>query len=78
MNQRYAMPYWGLGSTAPFFHWTGLRAAASDSAQNRLRQARTSPSRVCTPRKSLVPVISSALASSPAMNSSFTASRVQP
>ena len=38
----------------------------------------TSPTRVCTPRKSLVPAISSALISSPAMKSSLTASRMQP
>jgi hypothetical protein len=38
-----------------------------------LRQAGTSPMRVCTPRKSLVRVISTALVSRPAMNSSLTA-----
>ena len=51
---------------------------ASDSAQNRLRQAITSPTFACTPRKSLVPAASVALSKSPAMKSSLTASRVQP
>ena len=51
---------------------------ASVRPQNRLRHASTSPTCVCTPRKSLAPVASTALSSSPAMKSSFTASRVQP
>jgi hypothetical protein len=51
---------------------------ASVSAQNMFRQPITSPTRVCTPRKSFVPVASRALSSRPAMKSSLTASRVQP
>src|SRR5687767_15660761 len=51
---------------------------ASVSAQNRLRQARTSPTCAWTPRKSLAPVASTALSSSPARKSIFTARRVHP
>ena len=43
-----------------------------------LRQASTSPTCACTPRKSLVPVASTAFISSPPMKSSLTARRMQP
>ena len=51
---------------------------ASERPQNRFRQAITSPMLTWTPRKSLVPVASTAFSSRPAMKSSLTASRVQP
>ena len=51
---------------------------ASVSDQNRLRQPITSPICACTPRKLSTPVTRAALNKSPAMKSSFTASRVQP
>ena len=51
---------------------------ASDIAQNRLRQAITSPSIAWLPRNSSEPAARSALAMTPTRKSSLTASRVQP
>jgi hypothetical protein len=56
----------------------GFIAIASESAQNRLRQAITSPSIAWLPRKSSEPAARNALAITPTRKSSFTASRVQP
>ncbi|MDX6379887.1 MAG: hypothetical protein QOI57_911 [Rubrobacteraceae bacterium] len=51
---------------------------ASVIAQNRLRQARTSPYRTLTPRNSLVPAASNPFIRSPARKSSLTAILTQP
>ena len=67
-----------FGSTASPTHGTGFIAIASEIAQNRLRQAMTSPSIAWLPRKSSAPVARSAFAITPARKSSLTAKRVQP
>jgi hypothetical protein len=51
---------------------------ASEIAQNRLRQAITSPSIAWLPRNSSEPAARNALAMTPTRKSSLTASRVQP
>ena len=54
----------------------GSAAIAVVIAQINVRQATTSPSAACTPRKPSVPLQATPRASSPVMKSSFTASRV--